>query len=254
MSGKEELKIKTPPSPWTANVITLFPEMFPGGLACSLVGKALKNNLWSLEVTNLREFSYDDRKTVDGSPTGGGAGQIIRADVLDQAISHTINNCEYSREEWPVLALSPRGKVFNQDMALNFSYCKGLTLICGRYEGIDERVLEFHNIPEISLGDFIMSGGEIAAQVLIDTTVRLIPKVLGNQDSLLEESFSSGLLEYPQYTSPRKWRGLKTPEELFSGHHEKIKQWRRLKSEEITKARRPDMWKRYKRTNKIESI
>ena len=194
MSGIRELQ-KNKTIPWIAKVITLFPEMFPGPLAYSLLGKALKKNLWSLDVTNLRDFSSDNHKTVDGPPTGGGAGLVLRADVLDQAICHTLGKCEYGREEWPILALSPRGQVFNQDMALQFSRCKGLTIICGRYEGFDERFLKFHGIPEISLGDFVMSGGEIAAQVLIDSVVRLIPKVIGNHKSLEEESFTNYLLE-----------------------------------------------------------
>ena len=251
MSGTKELQ-KNKTIPWIAKVITLFPEMFPGALAYSLLGKALKKNLWSLDITNLRDFSSGSHKTVDGPPTGGGAGLVLRADVLDKAICHTLEKCEYSREEWPILALSPRGQVFDQAMALDYSLCKGLTIICGRYEGFDERVLEFHGIPEISLGDFVMSGGEIAAQVLIDTTVRLIPDVIGNQESLVEESFSKGLLEYPQYTNPRIWRGLPIPEELYSGHHEKIKQWRKQKSEDITKNRRPDIWDRYQRAKKTE--
>ncbi len=231
--------------PWTAKVITLFPEMFPGTLAHSLVGKALKKDLWSLEVINLRDFACDDRKTVDGPPAGGGAGLVLRADILDQAITYLESNPHHDRKKWPIVALSPRGQVYGQKMAVNFSTCKGLTLICGRYEGFDERVLKFHKIPEVSIGDFIMSGGEIAAQVLIDSIVRLIPHVVGNQDSLLEESFSAGLLEYPHYTGPRIWRNLPIPEELLSGHHENIRQWRIQKSEEVTKIRRPDLWTKY---------
>ena len=215
MSGARELR-KNKTIPWIAKVITLFPEMFPGPLAYSLIGKALKTNLWSLDITNLRDFSSDSHKTVDGPPTGGGAGLVLRADVLDQAICHTLEKCEYSREEWPILALSPRGQVFNQNMAFNFSLCKGLTIICGRYEGFDERVLKFHSIPEISLGDFVMSGGEIAAQVLIDSVVRLIPHVIGNHKSLEEESFTNYLLEYPQYTKPISWKNLSIPNELLS--------------------------------------
>ena len=249
MVMKKNLSNKTGVS-WTAQILTLFPEMFPGALAYSLSGKALKKNLWSLDVVNLRDYASDDRKTVDGPPAGGGAGLILRADIVDKAINDLKIKSNQHNKEWPIIALSPRGQVFNQKMALNFSKCKGITLICGRYEGFDERVLEFHSIPEVSIGDFIMSGGEIAAQVLIDSTVRLIPQVIGNQDSLVEESFSTGLLEYPQYTNPRIWRDLHIPEELLSGHHQKVRQWRIKKSEELTKIRRPDLWVKYKNPSK----
>ena len=230
---------------WTAKVITLFPEMFPGALSYSLVGKAMINKLWNLETYNLRDFAIDKRKRVDGPPAGGGAGQILKPNVLHNAISFVEKNSTYSRDQWPLIALSPRGKLFNQSDALNFSKCKGVTIVCGRYEGFDDRVLNYHKIPEVSLGDFIISGGEIAAQVLIDSVVRLIPNVIGNQKSLEEESFSNFLLEYPQYTSPKIWNGLPIPSELLSGHHEKIKKWRLTKSEELTKKRRPDLWERY---------
>tara|TARA_A100001011_G_C14097597_1_gene751329 strand:+ start:51 stop:779 length:729 start_codon:yes stop_codon:yes gene_type:complete len=231
---------------WTAKILTLFPEMFPGSLAHSLIGKALKKNLWILETYNLREFSDNKRKTIDGPTAGGGAGQILKADVLDKAIRYIKKDSSYSKDQWPIVALSPRGTLFNQTKALNFSKCKGITIICGRYEGFDQRFLNFHKIPELSLGDFILSGGEIAAQALIDSVVRLIPHVIGNQKSLEEESFSNFLLEYPQYTSPKIWNNLSIPSELLSGHHENIKRWRLNKSEEITKTRRPDLWKRYK--------
>jgi len=243
----EEKELRHANHPWTVKVVTLFPEMFPGTLGHSLVGKALKKDLWSLDIINLREFASDERKTVDGRPAGGGAGLVLRADVLDRAIRHIKSSSSYIRQEWPIIALSPRGKVFDQEMAASFSKCKGVILICGRYEGFDERILEFHQIPEISIGDFIISGGEIAAQALIDSTVRLIPHVVGNQNSLLEESFSEGLLEYPHYTSPRIWQNLPIPDELLSGNHKNIRQWRNKKSEEITKIRRPDMWVKYQR-------
>ena len=232
---------------WTANVLTSFPEMFPGSLSYSLIGKALKNDLWRLKTYNLREFAIDKRKTIDGPPAGGGAGQILKADVLDNALSYILKNISsFNRDEWPIVALSPRGKIFNQTEALNFSKCKGITIICGRYEGFDERILDFHKIPELSLGDFILSGGEIAAQVLIDSVVRLIPHVIGNHKSLEEESFVNYLLEYPQYTNPKLWNNLPIPNELLSGHHLNIKKWRLNKSEELTKKRRPDLWERYK--------
>ena len=246
---EEEKNKKIKPS-WTVKVITLFPEMFPGALNYSLVGKALQKKLWSLEVINLRDFAFDNRKTVDGPPAGGGAGLVLRSDILDEAIKNIESKSNYNRKEWPIIALSPRGKTFDQKKAISFSRLKGLTLICGRYEGFDERVLKFHEIPEISIGDFILSGGEIAAQVLIDSTVRLIPQVVGNQKSLIEESFSTGLLEYPHYTNPRIWRDLSIPEELLSGHHEKIRQWRLRKAEELTKIRRPDLWNKYQNLRK----
>ncbi len=232
---------------WTANVLTLFPEMFPGTLSYSLIGKALKNDLWKLKTFNLRDFASDKRKTTDGPPAGGGAGQILKADVLGNAISYIIEqNSNYERDHWPIIALSPRGKIFNQREALKLSKCRGITIICGRYEGYDERVLEFHKIPELSLGDFILSGGEIAAQVLIDSVVRLIPHVIGNHRSLEEESFANYLLEYPQYTKPNSWKNKLIPKELLSGNHQNIKNWRLNKSKELTRKRRPDLWERYK--------
>ena len=231
---------------WTANVLTVFPEMFPGCLSYSLIGKALKNKLWNLETFNLRDFAFDKRKTIDSPPAGGGAGQILKADVLDNALNCILKKNSYPRSQWPIVALSPRGKRFNQSEALRFSKCKGITIICGRYEGFDERFLNFHKIPELSLGDFILSGGEIAAQVLIDSIVRLIPHVLGNQKSLEEESFVNNLLEYPQYTVPKTWKNLSIPEELLSGHHENIRKWKLNKSKELTKKRRPDLWDIYK--------
>ncbi len=231
---------------WTANVLTVFPEMFPGCLSYSLIGKALKNKLWNLETFNLRDFAFDKRKTIDSPPAGGGAGQILKADVLDNALNCILKKNSYPRSQWPIVALSPRGKRFNQSKALSFSKCKGITIICGRYEGFDERFLNFHKIPELSLGDFILSGGEIAAQVLIDSVVRLIPHVLGNQKSLDEESFVNNLLEYPQYTVPKTWKNLSIPEELLSGHHENIRKWKLNKSKELTKKRRPDLWDIYK--------
>ena len=232
---------------WTARVFTLYPEIFPGPLNKGLYGRALKKKLWKLDIVNIRDFAADKHKTVDDTPFGGGSGMLLKADVLDKAISHIIEgSSSYDRKSWPIVALSPRGKVFSQTEALHFSKCKGITVVCGRYEGIDERFLKFHNIPELSLGDFILSGGEIAAQVLIDSVVRLIPGVIGNYKSLEEESFVNYLLEYPQYTSPKEWKNLCIPEELLSGHHQKIKNWRLNKSEEITKKRRPDLWERHK--------
>ena len=222
---------------WKARVITLFPTAFPGVLGESLTGKALQEGLWQLETTDLRQFGLGKHRNVDDTPAGGGAGMVLRADVLGAAIEavHTDPNA-------PLIYLSPRGKPMTQDLMQDLAAGSGVTLICGRFEGIDERVLDHFNIQEVSLGDFVMTGGEIAAQALIDATVRLIPNVLGNAASAEDESFSSGLLEHPQYTRPAEWQGRKIPDVLMSGHHGEIARWRRAKSEEITQARRPDLW------------
>ena len=222
-------------NPWTARVISVFPEMFPGVLQYSLAGRALKKSLWSLDVINLRNFAKDDRKTVDGPSAGGGPGLILKPEVLGKAIEDHFERDNLPRSSWPIIALSPRGEVFNQDKAFQYASGKGLTMLCGRYEGFDQRVLDFYEIPEISVGDFILSGGEIAAQVLIDSVVRLIPHVVGNRDSIKDESFSKGLVEYPQYTVPRVWNGLSIPEVLVSGHHGKVREWRYRKAKEETR-------------------
>lgn len=231
---------------WTAKVITLFPQAFPGVLGESLTGRALQDGLWSLDTIDLREFGETRHRNVDAPPAGGGAGMVLRPDVMGRAIDH-------ARQEMPgngpVVYLSPRGKPFDQAMAQEFSRMPGLTLICGRFEGMDERVIEHYGIREVSLGDFVLTGGEIAAQALIDATVRLIPRVLGNQASTVEETFSEGLLEHPQYTKPAVWNGLSIPEILLSGHHGKITQWRRAMAERLTKQRRPDLWRAYCETH-----
>jgi tRNA (guanine37-N1)-methyltransferase len=224
---------------WKAKIITLFPTAFPGVLGESLTGKALQEGLWQLETVDLRQFGKGRHRNVDDTPAGGGAGMVLRPDVLGEAIEHTMSG---TSGNWPLVYLSPRGKPMNQQMMQNFARCDGMTLLCGRFEGVDERVLEHYGIQEVSLGDFVMTGGEIAAQALIDATVRLIPGVLGNQASTEEESFSSGLLEHPQYTRPAEWQGRKIPDVLMSGHHGKIAEWRQEMSEEITKSRRPDLW------------
>ncbi len=227
---------------WKAKIITLFPTAFPGVLGESLTGKALQEGLWQLETVDLRQFGKGKHRNVDDTPAGGGAGMVLRPDVLGEAIEHTMAD---TSGDWPLVYLSPRGKPMNQQMMQKFARCDGMTLLCGRFEGVDERVLEHYGIQEVSLGDFVMTGGEIAAQALIDATVRLIPGVLGNQASTEEESFSSGLLEHPQYTRPAEWKDLKIPDVLMSGHHGKVAEWRHEMSEEITKSRRPDVWADY---------
>ena len=229
---------------WTAKVITLFPEVFPGVLGSSLVGKAL-NKTWELETVDLREFGIGVHRAVDDTPVGGGPGMVIKPDVLASALETTQNTTPDDSDSWPVLFLSPRGKLFDQAIAKQWSACKGITLICGRYEGVDERFFQATNVQEISMGDFVLSGGEIAAQALIEATVRLIPNVLGNFESTENESFICGLLEHPHYTRPRIWNGLSVPDILLTGHHEKISRWRKSKAEELTKIRRPDLWQKY---------
>lgn len=235
---------------WTARVITLFPEAFPGVLGHSLTGKALEEGLWALETIDLRPFGEGRHRNVDDTPAGGGAGMVLRADVMARALSVAqagIRPQEGSdpRAHWPLVYLSPRGRRFDQPMARRFAALDGITLICGRFEGLDERVIEHFGIEEVSMGDFILTGGEIAAQALIDATVRLIPRVLGNQASTEEESFSEGLLEHPHYTKPPVWEGRAIPEVLLSGHHANIADWRREQAERLTKERRPDLWRAY---------
>lgn len=235
---------------WAARIITLFPEVFPGVLGASLTGKALQDGLWQLDTVDLRQFGEGKHRNVDDTPAGGGAGMVLRPDILGRAIEHTHAK---ARGRQPIIYLSPRGKPFDQQMARDLSQADGVTLICGRFEGMDERVIEHYGITEVSLGDFVMTGGEIAAQALIDATVRLIPSVLGNQASTEEESFSNGLLEHPQYTRPAEWNGRKIPDVLMSGHHGKIAQWRQEMSEKITQSRRPDLWEAYQNRPKPEN-
>ena len=224
---------------WTAQIITLFPQAFPGVLGESLMGKALKDGLWQLQTYDLRDYGIGKHKNVDDTPPGGGAGMVLRDDVLEAAINDAR---AAARGVIPIYYLSPRGKRIDQEMARNLAKADGVTLLCGRFEGVDERVLQHFNIQEISLGDFVMTGGELAAQALIDATVRLLPGVLGNADSAVEESFSNGMLEHPQYTKPAEWQGHPIPEVLLSGNHAKIAKWRKEMSEEITRERRPDLW------------
>lgn len=230
---------------WRAKVITLFPNAFPGVLGESLTGRALQDGLWALEAIDLRIFGRGKHRDVDDTPAGGGAGMVLRADVVGDALSFAQRNTPADREKWPIVYLSPRGKRFDQKMAQRFSKAEGITLLCGRFEGVDQRALDAFEVEEVSLGDFILTGGEIAAQALIDATVRLIPRVLGNVESAVEESFSHGLLEHPQYTRPTEWQGRRIPDILLSGHHAKIAEWRTEQSKDLTKKRRPDLWRAY---------
>ncbi|HCY99331.1 MAG: tRNA (guanosine(37)-N1)-methyltransferase TrmD [Rhodobacterales bacterium RIFCSPHIGHO2_02_FULL_62_130] len=232
---------------WKAKIITLFPDAFPGVLGLSLTGKALDMGLWALETIDLRPFGIGKHLNVDDTPAGGGAGMVLRADVLDAALTKAAEGTSQDRLRWPIIYLSPRGRPFDQAMARRFSKADGLTMLCGRFEGVDQRLLDHHHIEEVSLGDFVLTGGEIAATALIDATVRLLPKVLGNQASTEEESFSHGLLEHPQYTRPAVWNDLAIPDVLQSGHHGEIAKWRQTQAEEITKTRRPDLWQAYLR-------
>jgi len=236
-----ELMTDTPAlaAAWTAQVLTLFPQAFPGVLGESLTGKALKDGIWQLDTYDLRDYGIGKHRNVDDTPAGGGAGMVLRADVLEAAIKDARMAV---RGTMPMIYLSPRGKPFTQTMAHSLAQTDGVTLLCGRFEGVDERVLDHFGIAEVSLGDFVMTGGELAAQAMIDATVRLLPGVLGNADSAVEESHSNGLLEHPQFTKPATWQGRAIPDVLLSGNHAKIAAWRREMSEAITQERRPDMW------------
>jgi tRNA (guanine37-N1)-methyltransferase len=227
---------------WKAQVITLLPDAFPGILGQSLTGRALKDGLWQLETVELRKFGEGKHRNVDDTPAGGGAGMVLRPDIMAAAIDHARPRIAQGA---PLIYLSPRGKPFTQDMARSLAAGPGMSLICGRFEGLDQRVIDHYRITEVSLGDFVLTGGEIAAQAMIDATVRLLPGVLGNEASTEEESFSDGLLEHPQYTRPAEWRGQKIPDVLMSGHHGEIAKWRRAQSEALTEARRPDLWARH---------
>ncbi len=231
-------------TPWTARVLTLFPEMFPGPLGLSLAGKALERGIWALDVLDIRDFARDKHRAVDDAPFGGGAGMVMRPDVLDAALV-AAKGAAAPGTTAPVVYLSPRGRLLDRALTRELAQGPGAVLLCGRYEGVDERVLEAHGIAEISIGDYVLSGGEPAALVLIDAVVRLLPGVMGNQESPAEESFERGLLEYPHYTRPAEWQGRKVPEVLVSGHHQKVRQWRQAQAERITEQRRPDLWARY---------
>lgn len=219
-------------------VLTIFPEMFPGFLGISLTGKALDEGKWSLEAVNIRDYAFDKHGSVDDTPSGGGAGMVMRADVLGAALKANYTGGR-------LINMSPRGVPLTQAKVRELAREENLTIVCSRFEGIDERVLEAYNAEDISIGDYILTGGEQAAQIMLDAVIRLLPGVLGNAESAVSESFESDLLEYPQYTRPTVWEGREIPEILLSGHHKKINDWRHLQSEEITKRRRPDLWKKY---------
>jgi tRNA (guanine37-N1)-methyltransferase len=223
---------------WQATVLTLFPEMFPGPLGASLAGRALENASWTLDAVDIRGFATDRHRTVDDTPFGGGAGMVLRPDVLDAAIAA-------SNDGRPLLCLTPRGVPLEQDMVQRLAAGPGVRLLCGRYEGIDQRVIEANDAVEISVGDYVLSGGELAAMVVLDACVRLLPGVMGASASAEEESFNDGLLEYPHYTRPAEWRGRPVPPVLLSGNHAAIAAWRRDQSIQITRARRPDLWARH---------
>ena len=225
---------------WQAQVFTLYPEVFPGPLAKGLYGKALSNKLWNLSVINIRDAATDKHKTVDDTPYGGGTGMLLKADILANSLDRKVKKGER------VFYLSPKGKKFDQKLAQDLSKEKSISLICGHFEGVDERVLTTRNIEEISVGDYVLSGGETAALVVLDSILRLLPGVLGNEKSSIDETFENGLLEYPQYTKPQIWEEKSVPEVLLSGDHAKIKDWRLSQSEAITRVRRPDLWEKYK--------
>ena len=229
---------------WQATVLTIFPEMFPGPLGSSLAGKALAEGKWALAAIDIRDFATGKHRSVDDTPAGGGAGMVMRADIAAASIDSARAAAPAGT---PTIYLSPRGKPLTQARVRELAAGPGVILLCGRFEGVDERVLEAREIEEISIGDYVLSGGELAAQVLIDACVRLLPGVAGNEVSLAEESFAAGLLEYPHYTRPRDFEGRAIPEVLLSGDHEKIAQWRREQAEKLTKDRRPDLWEKLKK-------
>ena len=225
-----------PPRPWTATVLTLYPDAFPGVLGASIIGGAAKNDLWQLELVDIRDFSTNRHRTVDGTPAGGGAGLVLKPDIAAKAIDSV------ARDRRPLIYLTPRGKPLTQDRVRALASGPGLVCFCGRFEGLDQRVIDSREMEEISIGDFVLAGGEVAAQAMIEACVRLLPGVLGSAESLDEESFETGLLEYPLYTRPRTFEGRDIPDVLTSGDHAAVARWRKEQSEEITRMRRPDLW------------
>lgn len=238
MTAEQASEQEAARTPWHARVLTIFPEMFPGPLGVSLAGTALANGIWQLDCVDIRDFGLTKHRTVDDTPAGGGAGMVMRADVLAAAIDHAR---EDMASDVPLIYLSPRGRPLTQARARELSSGAGAILLAGRFEGIDQRVIDARGLEEISIGDYVLSGGELAAMVLIDACVRLLPGVLGADASLAEESFESGLLEYPQYTRPRDWEGHTIPDILLSGDHKRVAAWRRAEAERLTRARRPDL-------------
>ena len=228
---------------FVATVFTLYPDLFPGPFSEGLYGKALEKKIWNLQKVNLRDYTEEKHKTVDDTPYGGGSGMLIKPDVIGNALDKNTKKGE------KIIFLTPRGKVFNHECAKKFSQEKIINIICGHFEGIDQRVIDSRNIEEISIGDFVLSGGETASYVFLDAILRLIPGVIGNENSVAEESFENGLLEYPQYTKPQIWEKKSVPNVLLSGDHAKIKDWRLLQSEAITRDRRPDLWQKYNKKN-----
>lgn len=228
-------------------VLTLFPEMFPGPLGGSLIGKALDAGLWSLEALDIRRFARDKHRSVDDTPFGGGAGMVMKPDVLAAAID-AVAEPGADRTAWPVIHLSPRGRPFDQARAAELAAGRGMTLVCSRFEGVDQRVLDARAVEEISLGDFVLAGGEIAAMAVLEAVLRLRPGVLGNAESVVNESFARGLLEHPHYTRPEVWEGRRVPEILLSGHHARIAEWRLSEAEALTARRRPDLWRAHRGT------
>jgi tRNA (guanine37-N1)-methyltransferase len=224
---------------WRASVLTIFPEMFPGPLGASLAGKARQNGLWALEPIDLRAFAPDRHRTVDDTPAGGGPGMVMKADVVARAVDSV------ARDDRPRLLMSPRGVPLTQERVAALARGAGAVIVCGRFEGVDERVIAGRQLEEVSIGDYVLSGGELGAMVLIDACVRLLPGVMGKEASAAEESFSAGLLEYPQYTRPQLWEGRAIPEVLLSGDHAKVARWRRAEAERLTRERRPDLWARH---------
>ena len=224
---------------YKVKIFTLYPEFFPGPFDKGIYGNALKKKIWDIKIVNIRDFAQDKHKTVDDTPYGGGSGMVMRPDVIANSLDNNLNSNE------KIYFLSPRGKLLNQELAKKISKEKSLNILCGHFEGVDQRVLDKRNIEEISIGDYVISGGETASYIILDSVLRLIPGILGNEDSTIDESFENGLLEYPQYTKPQIWQENKVPEVLLSGDHAKIKHWRLSQSEAITRRQRPDLWEKY---------